>query len=55
MKIALSETEKRLVLENIKKLPPEKQAYVAGVAAGLAMSEQPPQEAGEHKEEVKTP
>lgn len=30
--------EKRELLEAIKKLPPEKQTYVAGVAAGLAIS-----------------
>ena len=35
----MSEKEKRDLLEDIKKLPPEKQAYVAGVASGLLMGE----------------
>lgn len=35
----MSDKEKRALLESIKRLPPEKQTYVAGVAAGLAMSE----------------
>lgn len=35
----MSEKEKRELLETIKKLPPEKQIYVAGVAAGLALNE----------------
>lgn len=35
----MSEKEKRDILEDIKKLPPEKQAYVAGVASGLLMGE----------------
>lgn len=35
----MSEKEKRDLLEDIKKLPPDKQAYVAGVASGLLMGE----------------
>lgn len=36
----MSEINKRKLLESlIKKLPPEKQSYVVGVAAGLAISE----------------
>lgn len=34
--------EKRELLETLKRLPPEKQTYVAGVAAGLAINEPPP-------------
>ena len=50
----VSEPEKRELLESIKRLPPEKQIYVAGVAAGLALGESPkadePQAQGIRKE-----
>lgn len=37
----MSDKEKQDLLEVIKRLPPEKQIYVAGVAAGLALGESP--------------
>lgn len=49
----MSELEKKELLETIKKLPPDKQNFVVGVATGLAMRE--PDESHEPKNEKENP